>query len=127
MLGQFALLADENIHPGVVAFLRATGIDVASVADDPSLAGSPDDFILQKAYEQQRVVLTHDADFGALAVAGFRPTIGIVFLRPGHIDPAFTIETLRYVLSRNIDLKPPFVLVAVREEGSIRVRVRQLG
>lgn len=44
-LREFALLADENIHPDVVAALRAGGGDVLGVRDC-ELAGSADTAIL---------------------------------------------------------------------------------
>ncbi|MCC6908020.1 MAG: DUF5615 family PIN-like protein [Phycisphaerales bacterium] len=110
-----------------MAFLRDGGFDVLTVFDDESLRSAGDDIILQRAFEENRVVLTHDADFGTIAVAGFRPVVGIVFLRPGHIDPKSTIETLRFILAGDFELQPPFVLVAVRQAESVRVRVRRLG
>ncbi len=126
MLQRFRLLADENIHPEVVAFLRDAALDVVTVTDDKALKSASDEAILQRAFEESRVVLTHDADFGTIAVAGFRPVVGIVFLRPGHIDPKGTIETLRFILADDLELHPPFVLVAVRQAENVRVRVRRL-
>lgn len=55
----FALLADENINPEVVAGLRALGCQVVTVAE-LELAGAPDTAILQRAMADGRVVLTHD-------------------------------------------------------------------
>ena len=48
----------------------------------------------------------------ALAVVQGEPIIGIVFLRPGHIQAEFTIGTLDAVLRTDPDLTPPFILVA---------------
>ena len=84
----YPLLADENIHPDVIAFLRRAGLDVESVADE-GLFGLPDAHVLLQATESGRVVLTHDSDFGGMAVFGAK-FVGIVYLRPGHIHSEFT-------------------------------------
>lgn len=73
-----------------------------------------------------RVIVTHDADFGTLAMLQGEPVIGIVFLRPGHVDPQFTIATLQDVLTAAPDVTPPFVIVARRSGSSVAIRVRQL-
>ena len=44
----FALLADENINPLVVASLRLLGCDITTVAE-LGLAGSPDQAILERS------------------------------------------------------------------------------
>jgi len=63
----FPLLTDENIHPQVVQALAAIGKDVVSVLEQ-GLGGHADHELLRRARELGRVVLTHDSDFGALAI-----------------------------------------------------------
>ncbi len=90
------------------------------------LAGLGDREILRVALETGRVVLTHDADCGALAVAAGQPVRGIVYMRPGHIEAEFTIASLDAVLAAELDLTPPFILVAIRKHNKVRIRVRSL-
>ncbi len=123
--GAFSFLADENIHPAVIAFLLSMRIDVMSVYD-LNLNGSPDEQILSAAFSQNRVVLTHDSDFGTLAIAAGLPVVGIVYLRPGHIRSEFTNATLKSLLQSTVDLTPPFILVAVQKQNTLRIRVRAL-
>ena len=61
------LLADENISPRVVVFLRQHKIDIIDVKEK-GWCGSTDDFLLQKAFEECRFIVTHNADFGTLAI-----------------------------------------------------------
>lgn len=124
-LHDFGLLTDENLDPDVVAWLRQQGFDVADVCDD-GFQGSTDIALLQRAVAANRVVVTHDPDFGTLAILQKEPVVGILFLRPGHIDPQFTIETLQSVLSANPDVTPPFVIVARRKGVKVTIRVRHL-
>ena len=63
----FPLLADENIHPEVVAALAARSKDIRTVHDE-ALIGALDLEIIRRARELERVILTHDSDFGKIAV-----------------------------------------------------------
>ncbi len=125
-LSDFALLTDENLEVEVVAFLRQSGFDVFDVCEN-GLHGSTDVDLLQRAVRENRVVVTHDSDFGTLALLQGEPIIGILFLRPGHIDPQFSIETLKSLLASNPDISPPFVVVAKRSANIVTVRVRHIG
>ncbi len=100
-LRDFPLLTDENIDSEVIAFLRQLGFDVLDVVES-GLQGSADGDLLRMAKAQTRVIVTHDADFGTLAVRQGEPVNGIVYLRPAHIDAKFTIGSLQAVL----DAKP---------------------
>ena len=121
----FPLLTDENIDADVVAWLRGDGFDVFDVSEQ-GLFGTTDLALLQLAVASGRIVVTHDADFGTLAVLQGEPVIGLVYLRPGHIDPVFTIESLKAVLAENPEVVPPFILVARRTDAGVVIRIRQL-
>lgn len=120
----FPLLADENIHPDVILFLREAGLDVESVAEQGAF-GLVDKEILQHATETGRVVLTHDSDFGGLALMGAK-FIGVIYIRPGHIRADFTIKSLLAIRENAPDVTPPFILVAERTGDTVKIRVRQL-
>ena len=120
----FPLLADENVHPDVISFLREIKIDVESIAEK-GIFGISDDDVLKLAVDAGRVVLTHDSDFGGLALMGAK-FVGIIYLRPGHIRADFTIKTLEAIRDSAPDVKPPFILVAERTGDTVRIRVRQM-
>jgi predicted nuclease of predicted toxin-antitoxin system len=120
----YPLLTDENIHADVVSWLRQGGRDVESVFDH-ALNGQPDAKILQHAHAGGRVVITHDSDFGLIAIRGGQPFTGILYLRPGHFSASFTLETLRAVDLSPIDIAAPFIAVAERRENETRVHVRR--
>ena len=60
-------LADEHVHPGLVAGLRRRNMDVVTV-QELGLDGTDDFELLTLAYREQRVMLTSDTDFLALAM-----------------------------------------------------------
>jgi hypothetical protein len=54
------------------------------------------------------------------------PIVGLIYLRPGHINPQFTIDTMQAILKADPDVSPPFILVAKRNDGYVSIRVRQV-
>ena len=70
------LLADENLHAGLVEWLRSNGHDVVYVAE--MFGGEPDDVVLRRARDANRIVVTDDKDFGELVVRRRLSTAGVV-------------------------------------------------
>jgi predicted nuclease of predicted toxin-antitoxin system len=124
-LREFRLLTDENLHGEVTQWLAAEGFDVLTV-EAAGLEGATDQALVRRAARDQRVIVTHDADFGTLAILQHEPIVGIVYLRPGHIDARFTIETLSTLLHADPDVTPPFVVVARRSGNDVSMRVRHI-
>ena len=120
---EYPLVADENIRPAVIAELRARGRDVVTT-DELGVGGAGDRRILAAAHAAGRAVLTHDRDFGTLAVREGEPFTGIIFLRPGHIDPAVVLGMLDAVAALAVDVDPPFILVAELSGQRVHVRFR---
>jgi predicted nuclease of predicted toxin-antitoxin system len=116
------LLADENIHADVVSGLVARGKDVRSIRE--RAFGLDDREVLRMAHAEGRVVLTHDADFGTLAVRDGEPHTGIVYLRPGHIAPTFVLEMLAAIETADLNVHGGFILVAERKADQVRIRLR---
>lgn len=121
----FPLLLDENIDRAVEVALRSQGRDVESVWSK-GLQGQPDASLLALSVRDGRVVVTHDSDFGTLAVRSGHGLVGIVYVRPGHINPAFVVETLQAVAECDVEAEPPFIIVADRRGAGVRIRVREL-
>lgn len=115
----FPVVTDENIHPRIVTYLRGVDINVLDIKEQ-NWFGMSDAEILTRAYEQGRVVITHDSDFGRLAVLSDKPLIGILYLRPAEIQTSKTIEKLSNFLTTSLELQPPFI--AVIQDKKVRIR-----
>lgn len=124
-LPDFGLVTDENIDPEVVALLRQSGFDVLDVVEN-GWQGMSDVEVLQRAVTGNRLVVTHDSDFGTLAILQNEPMVGIIFLRPAHIDSRYTIETFEAVIRADLDLVLPFLIVAKRAGNRVKIRIRQI-
>ena len=80
------LFADECVAGSTIARLRAAGFDVIGAADvSPSV---DDEQILASAYNEERVLITADKDFGELVVRFGRQTRGVVNLALGDLAAA---------------------------------------
>lgn len=112
-------LTDENIHPEVSLYLRSRGLDVQDVKEQ-RWHGRSDEDLIDEAYRSGRIILTHDGDFGTLALLRDRPVFGIVRVRPGHFRAAVTIEALDRLLALSLDVKSPFLIVV--QGGFVRIR-----
>jgi predicted nuclease of predicted toxin-antitoxin system len=119
----FSLLTDENIGPDVVEGLRARGCDLRTAVEE-RLIGRPDVEVLARATSQGRVVVTHDLGFGRAAIIAGATFLGIVYLRPGHISAAFVLGVIDALRTSTVEVEPPFIAVAERQEATVRVRTR---
>lgn len=122
-LNAFNLLADENIHPHVIKFLANENFNIRSVFDY-QLNGKSDELVLQESYKENRIVLTHDADFGKIVFSKHTKFIGIIYLRPGHIDGASTIMSLDNLIRTNLTFESPFIAVVENRLGKVVIRLR---
>jgi predicted nuclease of predicted toxin-antitoxin system len=120
----FRLLVDENIAPELVLALRDLGTVVCTV-HEWGLVGASDAAILDRATREHYVVLTHDSDFGLLAVRQQVPFVGIIYLRRGHANVAFSLESLATRRDAALDLEPPFLLVVERRNDRVLIRLRR--
>ncbi|MEW5980196.1 MAG: DUF5615 family PIN-like protein [Acidobacteriota bacterium] len=80
------ILANENISGTVIRDLRKQGHDVVSVKE--SMRSERDPVILDRAQSENRLVITHDKEFGELAFRfGLPADCGVVLFRLTGTDP----------------------------------------
>jgi predicted nuclease of predicted toxin-antitoxin system len=89
-------LVDECTGPAVARWLRDRGFEVFSVYEEAR--GLNDEAVLQKAFDEQWILLTNDKDFGNMVFREQRPHRGVVFLRLEDERGAAKIETIRRLL-----------------------------
>lgn len=113
-------LADENIAPRVVLALRKENFDVLSIHEQKELSGMSDENILKMAKNQQRIILTHDKDFGNLIRQPYQSQGGVILLRLRNQSPQNVIHHLIPFLKK---IKPDKIKnrLIVFREGQIRI------
>jgi len=125
LLERYHFIADENISPRVVSFLRETDIKVFDVKGE-GLAGTSDLDIIEMAAREERIVLTQDSDFGKLVFKEKAKLTGIIYLRPGHVKSLDAVRILKTLLDMEIDVEIPFLVVAELQSNRIKIRIRNL-
>lgn len=122
-LSDFLFFTDENIDPALVIFLREQGLDVFDTKEN-NLFASSDAVLLDMATKNNRVVITLDSDFGTLVHKDRATFLGIVFLRPGHFDSSYHIQTFQALLNVNPEIESPFMIIAEWMKGGVKIRIK---
>ncbi|MGA2051897.1 MAG: DUF5615 family PIN-like protein [Opitutales bacterium] len=103
-------LVDECTGPAVAGWLQMQGHDVLSAYD--VLRGASDEAILARAFQEDRILVTNDKDFGDQVYRSARPHSGVILLRLNDETPGSKITTLRHLLAKHADAVPgKFVVV----------------
>jgi len=112
------LLLDENIGVITLTYLRNQGYDVISILEQHR--GSKDADVLTIAYQEKRILVTLDRDFGYLVYQNSAKHVGVIYVRLSKESTETINQVLHKTLmefSDQIDRK--FVTVS---ETDIRIR-----
>ncbi len=103
-------IVDECTGPAVARWLREQQHEVFSVYEQAR--GMDDDNIIQKAFEENWILITNDKDFGEKVYRERRPHRGVILLRLDDERAANKIDALRRLLWKYADqLAGHFVVV----------------
>ena len=116
---ELRLLTDENNSPKVTAILRTLGLDVIEVKEE-GWRGKEDDELLEIAYNHNRWILTHDSDFGMLAIHQGQPYRGIFYLRVRNLRSQNVINVCQRLMKYEVDFSQRLLIVV--EESRLRIR-----
>ena len=117
--GPRRFLLDQSADARLVPFLRSLGHDATRVGADYR-PGLSDVDVLAIAYNEGRLLVTDDRDFGELVFQRGLPHAGVIYLRLGDdADLALRIARLSHVLMHHADVLDRFLVVTRH-----RVRVR---
>lgn len=112
-------LTDENVSPRLVSFLRELGHDVLDVKEN-RWYGKEDADLLRKAARAKRFVISHDRDFGRLAINQRQPCYGVIYLRLKDQRSANAVRVIREFLSRDPNIRPGTLIVLQESRARIR-------
>ena len=97
------LYMDENVPLPVTEGLRRRDVDVLRVQDD-GRKGTPDNIVLDRAIELQRVVFTQDEDFLAIANRSQQEGVnfaGIIYAHQKSVTVGDCIRDLEIIAKVN--------------------------
>jgi len=90
-------LIDENVGFSVIDYLRKQGYDTKSVRE--LFPSRNDSYILEKAFQEKRIIITNDKDFGHLIFKTNLPAISLILLRFNDEAPGLKINAIKTILS----------------------------
>ena len=103
-------LADECCDADMIASLRADGHDVLYIMEFKP--GALDQEVLKKAFDERRILLTEDKDFGELVFQMKKPARGIVLLRFGVRQRNLKLLRLKQLIhTQSSKLEGSFVVI----------------
>ncbi len=113
-------LADMGVALSTIRALREHGHDAVHL-QEAGLGRLPDRAIMEKARQENRVVLTFDLDFGDLLAAGLLDTPSVLVFRLHNQTPSSVTPRLLAVLSETQrELEAGAVVIV--EEARYRIR-----
>lgn len=115
-------LADMGISMSTVRALRQQGHEIAHLREE-GLGRLPDAAILEKARQEQRIVLTFDLDFGDLLAIGGHNYPSVIIFRLHNETPSFVTTALLDVLAQRAEVLLEGAIMIVEDT---RYRIRRL-
>lgn len=115
-------LADMGISPRVVEDLRQNGHDAIHLAEQ-GLAQMVDGEILLKSIQEERVLLTHDLDFGELLAASGGTLPSVIIFRLKDMRSPNVLSHLYSILRKDSDTLVNGAVCSVTEK---KARIRLL-
>jgi predicted nuclease of predicted toxin-antitoxin system len=109
-------LADESCDFAVVRALRGKEYDVLAASE--YMQRSVDKDLIEQAYQENRILLTEDKDFGWLVFASHSLSAGVILIRfPNNLRSTLGQSVLQLVEKYGSELVNAFVVV---QPGQVR-------
>jgi predicted nuclease of predicted toxin-antitoxin system len=104
-------LLDQSTDSRLLSYLTKLGHDATQIRRTYPHS-IPDPEVLSLAYQEKRILITDDRDFGELVFRLQQPHAGVIFLRLGTYAPLrLKIERLSFVLTHYADRLEQFLVV----------------
>jgi len=117
-------MLDMGISPKTAVFLRNLGYDAIHLHDLKS-DRSTDPAVMQMARNEERILLTHDLDFGELIAASGANAPSVIIFRLRNMNPKNDNRFRNGIITEHRDALEKGAIVSVTE-GQVRVRLLPL-
>jgi predicted nuclease of predicted toxin-antitoxin system len=114
---------DENMPLSLAVLLRSEGHNVATVPEE-SLSGKDDRHVLETATRENRLLMTHDVDFGDIRAYPVGSHAGVVVFRLHDQRWASVREPAERLLTSGL-LERLEQGLAIVDENRIRIRSKK--
>lgn len=114
------LLLDMGLAQSTGQFLRSRGHDVVHLREQ-RLERLPDEQIVEKAQAEERIIVTHDLDFGRIVALSKSTVPSIITLRLTNMTPTRVNAALSTALTEVAEPLSTGALATITDRG-IRLR-----
>jgi len=121
-MSHMRFLADMGVAQSVVTWLKSHENDAVHLKDE-GLQRLPDSEILQKAIEENRILLTFDLDFGEIIAHSAERNVSVIVFRLHNTRAQNVMQRLETVLAESQNALERGAIISVEED---RHRVRYL-
>lgn len=108
-------LLDMGISPKTAEYLRTLGYNAVHLRDE-QLDRLPDPLIVAKAFDEGRIILTHDLGFGDLLAASRAKLPSVVIFRLKNMRPEHVNKHLEAVLKQYNAILRKGSIISVNEK-----------
>lgn len=116
-MNNIKFLTDECLGLQIAKWLRLKGFDVLSILEGYS--GLDDQRVLHKAFQENRILLTIDKDFGDLVFVKKMQHCGVVLLRLKSRSPQYQVSILEKFFTKYLkDFSCNFIVIT---DANVRV------
>ncbi len=120
-----SFFADENISNVLIDWIRKNGYSVSGVKEE-NMQGTSDLSIIEKCFPSNKIILTHDNDFGKIIFTNPVSFFSIIYLRPGHFDGSFHIPTLKSILKHKELITKGTLIIGQHTANKIKIRIKHI-
>lgn len=107
-------LVDECAGPALAAWLRAHGHEVFSIYDDAR--GADDEDVIRQAFQEGRILVTADKDFGEKVYREGYPHHGVILMRLENESASSKIAVIQSLLAGYSEELPDRFLVVTERQ-----------
>ncbi len=117
--------ADENIPTELIKWFEEKKILISGIVKE-NLFGAGDEDIIRKCFQEKRIILTQDNDFGKIIFTQAVPFFSIIYLRPGHFNGLFHVPTIESIVKHKKFIREGTLIVGQRRENKIKIRIKHI-
>jgi predicted nuclease of predicted toxin-antitoxin system len=111
-------LANENVPGPTIRFLRDNKFDLTAISEiSPGLT---DNQVMEIATLEERIIITHDSDYGELIFKhGHKPSAGVIYFRLVSFEPDDPAKIILNLLKKDLSFANKLTVI---DSQSIRQR-----
>ena len=98
-MSELKFLIDENVGQSIINYLKQQRYDITIVSEN--LTGREDEYLINKAFNEKRIIITNDKDFGFLIFKRKLSSSGIILFKFKYENTILKINSMEQLIKNN--------------------------